>query len=92
MKNEFIDQMINNIQLTWKLTCMLEIYRTCNTIVWFSKYEFNNKLLGGVKLLRVTSGVLEPNPLSKGFGSSYTWCNSKQCYITQYFLIGCEYW
>ena len=26
-----------------------------------------------------------------GLDSNYTLCNSKQCYITQYFLIGCEY-
>ena len=24
-------------------------------------------------------------------GSNYTWCNFKQYYTTQYFLIGCEY-
>ena len=36
---------------------MLKIYRTCNPIVRFSKYEFNNKLLVGVTLLRVTPGV-----------------------------------
>ena len=33
---------------------MLKTYRTCNPIVRFSKYEFNNKLLVGVTLLRVT--------------------------------------
>ena len=27
--------------------------RTCNSMVEFSKYEFYNKLLGGVTLLRV---------------------------------------
>ena len=36
---------------------MLRIYRTCNSIVGFSKYEFYNKLLGGVTLLRVTPSV-----------------------------------
>ena len=25
------------------LACMLRIYRTCNSTVGFSKYEFNNK-------------------------------------------------
>ena len=29
-------------------------YRTCNSTVRFSKYEFYNKLLGGIILLRVT--------------------------------------
>ena len=32
---------------------MLRIYRTCNSIIWFSKYEFYNNLLGGVTLLKV---------------------------------------
>ena len=39
-------------QLTW----MLRTYRTCNSTVGFSKYEFYNKLLGGdhgVTLLKV---------------------------------------
>ena len=36
---------------------MLKTYRTCNPTVRFSKYEFNNKLLDGVTLLRVTPGV-----------------------------------
>ena len=36
---------------------MLSIYRTCNSMVGFSKYEFYNKLLGGVTLLRVTPDV-----------------------------------
>ena len=49
-----MDQMINNIQLTWKLACMLRTYKTCDPMVRFSKCEFNNKLLGGVTLLRVT--------------------------------------
>ena len=49
-----MDQMINNIRLTWKLACMLRTYKTCDPMVRFSKCEFNNKLLGGVTLLRVT--------------------------------------
>ena len=47
----------NYTRVAWKLACMLRPYRTCNLTVGFSKYEFNNKLLGGVTLLRVTSGV-----------------------------------
>ena len=31
--------------LAWKLACMLSTYRTCNSIVRFSKYDFYNKLL-----------------------------------------------
>ena len=49
--------MVNYIQLAWKLACMLRSYRTCNPKVGFSKYEFNDKLLGGVTFFRVTSGV-----------------------------------
>ena len=29
---------------------MLKTYRTCNSVVEFLKYEFNNKLLSGVTL------------------------------------------
>ena len=39
---------------------MLKTYKTCNSIVRFLKYEFNNRLLGGVTLFRgvqVTPGV-----------------------------------
>ena len=36
---------------------LLSAYRTCYSMVGSSKYEFNNKLLGGVTLLRVTPGV-----------------------------------
>ena len=36
---------------------MWSTYRTCNSMVRFSKYEFYNKLLGSVILLRVTSSV-----------------------------------
>ena len=43
--------------MAWKLACMLRTYRSCNPTVEFSKYEFNNKLLDGVTVFRVTSGV-----------------------------------
>ena len=36
---------------------MLRTYRICNSTLRFSKYEFYNKLLGGVTLLRVTPNV-----------------------------------
>ena len=45
--------MVNNIQLTW----MLRTYKTYNLIVGFLKFEFYNKLLGSVTLLRVTLDV-----------------------------------
>ena len=40
-----------------KLALMLRPYRTYNPTVGFSKYELNNKLLGGVIFFRVTTGV-----------------------------------
>ena len=57
-----MDWIVNNIQLIWKLAWILRTYRTCNSMVEFSKYEFNNKLLDGVILLRVTSGVTWTQP------------------------------
>ena len=43
--------------MAWKLACMLRTYRKYNPTARFSKYEFNNKLLGGVTFFRVTLGV-----------------------------------
>ena len=34
-----------------------KIYKICNLLVGFSKYEFKNKLLDGKTLLRVTLDV-----------------------------------
>ena len=64
--------------MAWKLTYILRTYRTCNSIIGFSKYEINNKLLGGVILFRVkTSGVTRTQPYM-----CVCVCNSKQYYIT----------
>ena len=52
-----MDRMVNNNWLTLILVCMLRTYRTYNSTVKFLKYEFNNKLLGGVTLFRVIPGV-----------------------------------
>ena len=49
--------MVNNIRLAWKLTYTLRTYRTYNPMVEFSKYEFNDKLLDGITLLRIALGV-----------------------------------
>ena len=62
IKYEFIDKMVNYIRLAWKLACMLRPYRTCNPTVRFSKYEFNNMLLGGVTFFSVTLGVTWTQP------------------------------
>ena len=53
-----MNKIVNNIQLAWKLACMLRTYRTCNPTVRFPKYEFNNKLLGGVILFRIRLCVI----------------------------------
>ena len=45
-----MNRMVNYI---W-LACLL---RTYNLMDGFSKYELDNKLLGGVTLLRITPGV-----------------------------------
>ena len=58
-----MDQMINNIQLTWKLAWMLRTYSTCNSVVRFSKYEFYNKLFGGVTLLKIIPSVIWTQPI-----------------------------
>ena len=41
---------------------ILRTYIKYNPTVGFSKYEFNNKLLGGVIFLRVTLGVTWTQP------------------------------
>ena len=43
---------------------MLRTYRTYNSTVRFSKYEFNNKLLSGVTPFRVIPGVILSNVVS----------------------------
>ena len=53
IKAEFKDQMVNYSRLGWKLACLLRTYRTCSPTTGFSKYEFNNKLLGGVTFLEL---------------------------------------
>ena len=42
---------------------MLRTYRTCNSTIRFSKYEFYNKKLGGVTLFRVIPGVTWTQPI-----------------------------
>ena len=52
-----MNRIVNYIWLVWNLTCILRTYRTIIPTVGFSKYEFNNKLLSGVTLLKVTPSV-----------------------------------
>ena len=35
IKNESMDYIVNNIWLAWKFTCILSIYKTCNSMVGF---------------------------------------------------------
>ena len=58
-----MDLMVSYIRLAWKLACMLKTYRTCNSTIGFSKYEFYNKLLGGVTLLRIIPDVTWIQPI-----------------------------
>ena len=48
--------------MTWKLACMLRTWKACNSTVGFSKYEFNNKLLSSVTLLKITLGETWTQP------------------------------
>ena len=43
-----------------RLACILRTYRKCNPTVGFSKYEFNNKLLGGVTFFFFMAGHKTP--------------------------------
>ena len=54
--------MVNYIWLTWKFTCLLGPYKTCNQTVEFSKYDFNNKLLGDITFFRITLGLTWTQP------------------------------
>ena len=60
---DFIDRMINNIQLAYKL----KTYKTCNPTVRFSKYKFNNKLFSSVTILQVTLGVTLTQPIKNNY-------------------------
>ena len=45
-----------------KLAYMLKTYKPCNLTVKFSKYEFNNKLLGSVTFFWIISDVTWTQP------------------------------
>jgi len=50
---------------------MLIPYKTCNPMVEFSKYEFNNKLFGSVTFFRITSGVTWTQPYISQFDVNF---------------------
>ena len=48
-----MDRIINNM----KIGMNVKTYRTCNSTLGFSKYEFYNNLLGSAILFKVALGV-----------------------------------
>ena len=62
---------------------MLKLYRTCNPMVEFSKYEFNNKLLGGVTFFRIMLGVIWTQPYISLFDVNF----DKSTFIWHYLRI-----
>ena len=48
--------------MEWNLACILRTDRTYNPIAGYSKYEFNNKLMGGVTFFRVSSSLTWTQP------------------------------
>ena len=57
-KKWVMDRIVNDIRFAWKLAYRLRTYRTYNPMVKFSKYKFNNKLLGDVTFLRIVPCVI----------------------------------
>ena len=77
----------NYIQLAWKFACMLRSYRTCNPTVRFSKYDINNKLLGGVTFFRVTSGVTWTHPYISKFTGKFDKSTVRLHYLHIFFML-----
>ena len=48
--------------MAWKLAWMLRTNKKCDPTVEFSKYEFNNKLLGLITFFRATSDITWTQP------------------------------
>ena len=79
--------MVNYIWLTWKLACMLRPYITCNLMVGFSKYEFTNKLLGGVTFFRVMLGVTRTQPYISKFDVNLDKSTVRLHYLHIFFML-----
>ena len=102
IKYEFIDWIVNNIWLVQKFTCRLKTYKTCKPMVRFSKYEFNNNILSGVTLLRVTLDITLTQPniyiyiyiqinALDFFLFEAKWKKSKFCMTNDFFfLVSCR--
>ena len=86
-KDEFKDQIVNYIQLAWKLVCMLRPYRKCNPTIGILKYEFNNKLLGGVTFFRVTSSVNWSQPYISSFNVNFDKSTVRLHYLNIFFML-----
>ena len=74
--------------MTWELAWMLRTYRTCNSMGGFSKYEFYNKLLGSVTLLRVTLSVtwIQPHTYTYTYTHTHTHTHT-HIYIYIYIFV-----
>ena len=79
--------MVKYSWLAWKLVCMLRTYRTCNHIVGFSKYEFNNKFLVGVTFFRVISGAIWTQPYISYFNVNFDKYTIKLNYLHIFFML-----
>ena len=77
-----MDRMVNYIQLS----CMLRTYITYNSTMGFSKYEFYNKLLGDVILLRITPNVTWTQPHTHTHTHTHT-----HIYIYIYLTISAKF-
>jgi len=66
---------------------MLKTYTTCNPKVGFAKYEFNNKLLGGVTFFRITSGVTRTQPYISWFDVNFDKSTIRLHYLSIFFML-----
>ena len=79
--------MVNYTQLAWKLACMLRTYRKCNSMVEFSKYAFNNKLLGDVIFFRVISDLTWTQLYISEFNVNFDKSTIRLHYLHIFFMI-----
>ena len=70
-----------------KIGSMLRTYRTCDPIVGFSKYEFNNKLLVGVTFFKVTSAVTWTQPYISKFIVNFDKSTVRLHYLHIFFIL-----
>ena len=70
-----------------KLACMLRTYRSCIPMVGFSKYAFNNKLMGGVILFRVTSSVTWTQLYTSYFDVNFDKSTVRLHYLHIFFML-----